>query len=350
MKSEYPSATIKDLPNFFRVIRNETVKEAEVLYSFKFESTSNPVFALYGDYIVKLDSGGIWFLDKKGQVIWSKPIAMGDPILKVNGSKLLAADAGSGEIYVLEGRSVVWEDKADEAILNADINKKGYVTVVTESKSYNNEIRVYDPYGIELIRKVIANAFVVSALVSPSGKTLVVSGISAGTTAAYSNYKIYDLEGNELLSASFSESGEMLPVFWFGNDNIFAAGDRAVALLDKENGIVWEKQFDNIAGAAPYKSNGMVAAAKDDEGYRLVLISASGEELATCRLEEKPAGLNVTEGLIAVNANNTVNFFNNNMAGLCKFTTNRKVDRVLLIDRHKAVIMTGNEAFVVNIN
>ena len=185
MKSEYPSATIKDLPNFFRVIRNETVKEAEVLYSFKFESTSNPVFALYGDYIVKLDSGGIWFLDKKGQVIWSKPIAMGDPILKVNGSKLLAADAGSGEIYVLEGRSVVWEDKADEAILNADINKKGYVTVVTESKSYNNEIRVYDPYGIELIRKVIANAFVVSALVSPSGKTLVVSGISAGTTAAY---------------------------------------------------------------------------------------------------------------------------------------------------------------------
>lgn len=350
MKSVNPSAAIIDLPKLFQGSGNGSIKEAQVLYRFEYDSSSNPVFALYGGYIAECNSGGIWFLDKKGQIIWSEPIVLESPILKTGGSRLLAADAGKGEVLVIEGRSIVWKDKVDEPILNADINEDGYVTVITTSKRNNNEIRVYDPHGVGLIRKVVANDFAVSARISPSGKTLAVSGISTGNSAAFSGYKYYDMEGNETAGASFNGSGEFLPIFWFSGEKIFAAGDRTLALLDEKANIVWKKQFKSIAGTAPYGTGSIAAAVEEDKGYSLVLYPASGEKPASGALQGKPAGLAAVKGTIAVNTSDTVFFFNSRCKSFSKYSANTRIKQVCLFDSHQAVVITGNEVIVVNIN
>ena len=70
----------------------------------------------------------------KGVIQRSEGIGFDDPIVKTNGSRLLAVNAGSTEICVLDGESIRWQDRTDDPILNAEISDDGYVTVVTSAK------------------------------------------------------------------------------------------------------------------------------------------------------------------------------------------------------------------------
>ena len=170
-------------------------KAAEVQYSFAFDTREKPGFALYKGNIVKCSKSGMMFLDKKGVIQRSEGIGFDDPIVKTNGSRLLAVNAGSTEICVLDGESIRWQDRTDDPILNAEISDDGYVTVVTSAKRDNNVVRVYEQHGIELFRKIIATDFAVSAGVSPSKKHLVLSAVATGAVGPYSRYRFFDMEG-----------------------------------------------------------------------------------------------------------------------------------------------------------
>lgn len=349
-KSLNPSASLKDLLQIFQGAGSSVVKEAHVQYSFDFDSRENPVFAVYSNYIVKCSSEGIWFLNKKGEVVWSESIAFNKPIIKTNGSQLLAADIGAGGICVFGDKSIRWRDKLDASIQNADISEDGYVTVITSSKRDNNEIRVYDPNGVELFRKIIANDFAVSAYIAPSEKMLAVSGISAGTVGAYSNYKFYDLDGKELAGQAFDTSGELLPIFWYNNDDsLFAVGDRAVASLDKAGKVIWEKQFKSVAGAAPAGNKCLAAAVESDEGSQLKLYTTAGQELSSCSIQGKPGGLTAVRGIIAVNTYDAVYFYNEKCENIGKYSADSHIQQIYFFDKQQAAVISEGVVTVINI-
>ena len=349
-KNLNPSSSPKDLLQLFQRSGSDAVKEVNAQYSFDFDTRENPVFTVYNDYLVKCNSGGIWFMDKKGEVIWSESIVFNKPIIKVNGSRLLAADIGAGGIYVLSDRSVRWKEKLDTSILNADISEDGYVTVITSSKRDNNEIRVFDPNGIELFRKIIANDFAVSACISPSEKILAVSVISAGTAQAYSNYKFYNMEGEDVAGQTFETSGELLPIFWYNNDDsLFTVGDRAAALFDKSGKVVWEKQFKSVIGAAPTDNRCLAAAIEDNEDAELIIYNKQGQELSSCSLQGKPEGLNAIKGAIAVNTYDTVNFYNEKCKNVGRYSAGSHIQQVYFFNKQQAAIICDGVVTVVNI-
>lgn len=350
-KSLNPSVSPKDLLQFFQGAGNNVAEEAQVQYNFEFDSREKPTFSVYKEYIVKCSNGGIWFLDKKGEVVWTESIAFNSPVIKVNGSQLLVADIGAGEICVLnDSFSIRWRDKLDATILNADISEDGYVTVITSSKRDNNEIRVYDPHGVELFRKIIANDFAVSACIAPSEKMLAVSGISTGAAGAFSSYKFYDLKGRELAGQTYEASGELLPLFWYNNDDsLFAVGDRAVTSLDNMGKMIWEKQYKSIAGAAPTGSKRLAVASENDAGAQLGLYSVTGQEISSCSLQGKPAGLTAVRGSIAVNTYDTVYFYNDKCKNISKYSAGSHIQQVYFFDRQQAAVITDNTVTVINI-
>lgn len=350
-KSLNQSASPKDLLHLFRGTGSRVVKEAQIKYSFNFDSREKPVFVAYSYYIVKCSSGEIWFLDREGEVVWSESITFKNPILKTNGSQLLAADIGAGELFLMEDRSIRWRDKLDSSILNADISEDGYVTVITSSKRDNNEIRVYDPQGVELFRKIIANDFAVSAYIAPSEKILAVSGISTGAVGAYSNYKFYDLEGKDLGRQSFDVLGELLPIFWYNHDDsLFAVGDRAAALLDKTGKLIWVEQFKSIAGAGPVRSKRFALVAESNEGTQLMLYTTSGQKLSSCSLQGKPKGMAAINGTIAVYTYDMVYFYNDKCKNIGKYSAGSNIKQIYFLDRQQAAVITDSTVTVININ
>lgn len=342
------------LQEMFREIASsseDTVKEAEVLYTFGFDERDKPVFAIYKGNLVKCSKSGIFFLDRTGRIVRSENIEFNDPIVKTNGSLILVVDAGATDICVMDDESVVWKDKTDAAILNADISNGGYVTVITSAKRDNNAVRVYEPHGMELFRKIIATDYAVSACISPSEEYLVLSSISTGAVGPFSKYKFYDMEGNELSELSFSQNGELLPLFWYiNNDSIFAAGDSAAASIGVKGKTVWEEQFRNVLGAGPAGSGLLAVAAETDEGAMLNVYTADGRKKASVKLQNEPEGLDSIKGAVCVYTDDTAYFFDDNGTIKGKYTAGEKISQVCLYDKKHAAVITEGEITVVGIN
>lgn len=351
IKSNHSSASPRELLLAFQDAGGDTVKEAQAQYSFDFVSKENPVFTVYKDYIIKISSGSLLFLDKKGEILWSESLGFAKPVIKKGGGKLLVADIGAGEICVLENKFVRWSEKLDVSVLNADISNSGYVTVITSSKRDNNEIRVFEPHGAELFRKIIANDFAVSAMISPSEKILAVSGIRTGPVGVYSNYKLYDLEGREKAEQAFAESGELLPIFWYNNDDsIFAVGDRALTYMNKMGEIVWMENFRAVLGASPMGHKYFAVAAEGEKGTQLKLYSTAGQELSACMLEGKPQGLAAVNGCIAVYTYDKIYFYNEKCKVIGKYSSNLQIKQVCFFNRQQASVITEGTVTIINMN
>ncbi len=351
MKSINPSATPQDLLRLLKGSQVNVVQDAQVQFEFDFDSKERPEFALYNDYIAKCSIGGIWLLDKNGETVWSESMSLNNPIIKVNGAQFLVADIGASGIFVVDGKTIRWRDKLDASILNADISEDGYVTVIVASKRYNNEIRVYDPYGVELFRKIIANDFAVNAGIAPNEQLLAVSGIGTGSYGAYSDYKFYDFDGNEAVAQTFEASGELLPLYWFNSDgSLFAAGDRAVASLDKAGMAIWEKQFTKVLGACQAGDKRFAVTAESSEGVRLVLFDTKGTELASGKLAFKPQRMMAVKGAVAVYTNDTVYFYNSRCINICKYSSDSQIQQVYYFSRQLAAVITNDTVTVVSIN
>jgi hypothetical protein len=326
------------------------VRDADVLYSFSFDSRETTVFAPYKELLVKCSKSGIMFLDKNGSIVSSESLSYANPMLKTNGDQLLAADIDATELCIFDDISVSWQDKTDTAILNADISQNGYVTVITSAKRDNNTIRVYEPHGVELFRKIIANDFAVSACVSPSKKYLTLSAISTGAVGPFSRYKFYDMEGKELAGLSFDASGELLPLFWYNrDDSLFAAGDSAAGNIGRDGKLVWQENFTRVAGAGP-AGNGMLAvAAQTEEGAYLNIYAADGSKHASTELQITPAGLEAIRGRICVYNENTVFFFDEKGNNTSKYNTGKRIRQVCLFSKTQAAVITDGEVTVLGI-
>jgi hypothetical protein len=350
-KSVNPSATPGELFQALTGMGAREVRNAQLQFEFEFDSKESPVFAVYGDYIAKCSNTGIRFLDKKGGTIWSENMTLNKPVLKSNGPQLLVADIGSSDLYVVDGRTIRWKDRLDTSILNADISQDGYVTVIVASKRYNNEIRVYDPYGVELFRKIIANDFAVNAGIAPTERTLAVSGINTGSYGAYSEYKFYDFQEGEPTVQTFEESGELLPLFWFNGDgSLFAAGDASAAGLDGSGKLLWEKRFTAVMGACPAGDKKLAVVEESSDGVQLKLFDAGGQEAASCGLSYKPDGLAAIKGAIAAFSDDTVYFYNDRGNAFSKYSPGSKIRQVLFFNKQTAAVISGETVKVVNTN
>jgi hypothetical protein len=350
LKSNDPSLSPQDFLKKFEFTGKVTVAEAKVLNKFDYDIKEDPGFAVFDEYIAKCGSGGLSLIDRSGKAVWSESMALNKPLLKTNGSQLLAADIGGLDICVSGKKNIRWKDKLDEAILNADISKDGYVTVITSSKRYNNEIRVFDPHGIELFRKIIASDFAVSASVAPSDAMLAVSGISTGAAGAYSDYKFYDFLGNDPVIQSFGASGKLFPVFWFTpSGKLFAAGDKEAACIDKSGKVLWEKQFKSVLGACLSGKRSLAVAEENNGGIWLERYAENGEKLASGAVEGKPDGISAANGTIAVYTFDTVYFYNDRCQLIARFSTGSRIHQVNFFNNRQAAVVTVDSVTVVNI-
>ncbi len=348
-KSINPSASPRELLKIMVEKDTNEIKDAQVLYSFTFEPRDKPVFEIYGDYIAKCSSEGILFFDKKGDVVWSEGLTYKNPMLKTNGDELIVADIGANDICVIKDKSIIWKDKLDVSVLNADISEDGYVTVITSSKRDNNEVRVYNPRGVELFRKVIANDFAVSAHISPSEAYLAVSCIDTNFMGAYTRFKFYNMGGAELAEKSFEETGELLPMIGYGRDDkLFAVGDQVMAYLDMTGKVIWESEFNDIFGAAIIGGKQFAAAVDGNEGNMLKLYSPDGSQVFTCSLRNKPEGLCAAGNRIALYTNSNIYLYDNTGEEIGQYHASSPIKQVSFFSRKQACVITGNTVTIIN--
>ena len=326
---------------------NETSDVIEIPY----DSKEHPVFGVHMEYLVKCSRDGIWLLDKKGREIWSVGIPLSNPLIKTNGNDLLVVDVGGRDIYVINGKNVRWKDKTDEKIQNAEINENGYVTVITTSKRYNGEVRVYDNHGIELFRSIIANDFAVTAKIAPSKDQMVINLINASGVKSHTYLKFFDINGNELVIKNMSMEKGLYPFVWFtSGGSLFAAGDTSIVCMDKESNIIWEKQFLKISSACITGNKRLAVAVEKENVRELKVFTAGGQAYSSVLVDGEVNNISTFGSIIAVNTGREVSFLTEKGKNTGEFKSRSDITGVFFFDRQQAAVVTKSYVAVVNIN
>lgn len=329
---------------------NGSAKEAEILYDLPFDSREHPAFSVFKDFILKVSKDGIRLLDKKGSEILTETTPLNNPVARTNGKAFLVADTGGQNVYVADENGILWKDALDVNIRNADISRDGYVTLVTDSKRYKNEVRVYDTNGLELFRSIIANDFAVAAKISPSSKQMVINSINTDGVRAATGLKFLDMKGADLGAVSLDSRDSLFPAIIYSRaGDLFAIGDKAILCLDKDRETKWELEFSNVTGACVTDGGKLVAVAAGDGGKELTVYSAAGKELAACNVDGGAKSVGVGGGLIAVGTQKEVFIYNEKCRLVGKYASKYDITDVYFFSRQQAAVVTKNQVTVISI-
>lgn len=334
----------------------ETDKEKVVEISY--DAKERPAFSVYKDTVIKCTRDGISGLNKKGEELWTKSFTIENPIMKTNGTDVLIADIGGNEVCVINGSDVKWNIKVDNDIINADISESGHVTVVHEAKGYRSKIRVFDPLGVEMFERNIAEKFVLSARVSPSGKQLLINSIDAGGVSATSSLEFTDMLGNPF-AARIPKDTLVFPSAWYLNDDsVFAVSDSYIVYFDKGRNEKWGKEFREVYSSNTVSGKYLVLAAASEKkggafGRSLTdiqVLNIKGQQISSYTIEDRVVNIDTYSDVIAINTGREVYFINTRGKLVGKYSSKSDIMRVYFFSKVEAAIVTKNSVVIIKIS
>lgn len=323
----------------------------------KYDAKDHPEFCVYRDYIIKCTSDSIKWLDKKGEEQKSIQVSLSKPVLKVAGRFLLVADMDGKDVYEISGKDVKWNRKVENNIINVDINEDGYVSVVQDAKGYKAMVAVFNPQGMEKFTRSIAENFILSAKVLPTGEQVLLnrvdtSGIRANTS----------LEYNEITSdkpfANIPLNDAVFPALWYLKDgSLITVSDSMILCFDKERKERWKKEYSTISSSNVSLDKYAVIAVHSESkagisgnGKAEVQIwNTKGEEMGSYSLRDIVISTGTFDDLIAVNTGAEVHFINTKGKLFRKYNSKTDVIAVYLFSRQEALVVTKSSVTVVPI-
>jgi len=326
----------------------------------EYDVTSHPAFCAYDNTLIKCTGDYVIGLDKNGNDVWSVPVNITNPLLKTNGTELLVAGIDSKEIHVIRGKSVKWSAKFEENILNAHISKDGYVTVVSEAKGYRGQVRVFDPSGIEMFKRFVAENFILSAEVSPSGNQFLINYIDASGIEAVSYIDFFNVKEimsgkKEPVAGMKLDEKDIFPSIWqLDDDSFFTIGSSIAVYVDKDRNKKWTKEDSKIYSSGVIQ-NKYLALAVVEMGTRNVsdskisILNKHGEEIASYPVKEEVRNIQIYDDIIAVNTGREVHIIKGKDELAGKYSFKSDVTSIYFLNRFQVAVVTNNSVEIITL-
>jgi hypothetical protein len=108
----------------------------------------------YSKYICILNDKNLTIYNSSGENISDISVDINTALFASNNKYLAVAEKNGQEFCVILDKTYLWRDKVDGEILQININKNGYVVLVTTDTTYKSIITVYDSTRKSIIKKL----------------------------------------------------------------------------------------------------------------------------------------------------------------------------------------------------
>ena len=333
--------------------RNAIDDEERKIYEISFESKEKPEFTTYDNIIIKCTLYGITSFDKKGNELWSVTVKLDKPLVKTKGCNVLVYDFGGRQMFILNSKGVEWEKSFDGDIINADINKQGFVTVLHELEDYKGIVKVFSPDGQEIFRRIIANTFIFSGEVFPSGNTVVIHGIDISGIGATSHIEFTDLTGQPYAALRPQEDVIFPFLFVFDDDSFIVANDKTVIYFNKNRNKIWSNDYNKVCGAGILNDKFLVAAVnskEESDSCVIEIIDRQGNTVGEFRPgDSMVSNIAAYKDIAAVNTGREVYFIDSKGNLISIYNTISDIKEVHFLNRNEAVLITLNSIYIIKI-
>nr|WP_297284283.1 DUF5711 family protein [uncultured Agathobaculum sp.] len=154
--------------------------------------------ALFEAGIAYADNDSL-FLARPGSVTTMKhTLGYSSPVVETSDDYVLVYDRGGMQAVLTNSATAVAELSLDSAIITGSIGQDGRFVLVTDEQSYRTAVAVYDTSGKEVFKYQSSEYYIVSADLSPDGKTLTALAFRQDGVALNSHVLFYDVSSGSL--------------------------------------------------------------------------------------------------------------------------------------------------------
>lgn len=325
-------------------------------FEMKYDTKDHTALSVYNNSVIICTGDSVKSFSDEGTEQWSIPVTINNPLLKTAGPYLLVADMGGKDIYVISGRGIKWSKKLDSNIINADISECGYVSVVQEAKGYKAAVTAFNLQGSPFFTRTIAENYIISARVSPSGKQVLINGVDASGIKAGASLEFTDILGTPLAGKIPKEDVIFSSAWYLDNDYVLAISDSLVLCLDKNRNEKWKQDFAGrkvySSGVAQGKYAVVAVSGRDKPGVfdgnasELKIFNANGQQGAVCPIDADVENIGICSDMIAVNTGREVYFINTKGKLIGKYASKIDIIEASFLSRKSAAIITKGSVVV----
>lgn len=243
---------------------------AEGKDDFSHNAQFNSLFLGVDDNLLVCTQTQIQVFSPTGTAELKESVNMSSPALNTAGEYTVVYDVGGQQLKVIQGEKLVnkLELPAEESIICATVNDKGWVAVTSKVSGYKAVVTVYNPSFESVLAIRLSSRYISDAVVTPDcrGVYLISPGQAGG---AFENTLLYYTFSSREEPTKTLSLGSNVVLSILSSGKCWILGDQSLLILD---------------------SSGVITASYDYEGQYLKMGSLQGDDFAALLLSRSSSG------------------------------------------------------------
>ena len=237
----------------------------------------------------------------------------------------------------------MWEGKVEGNINRVDINKNGYISVITKGTSYKSVIITFDKNGKELFKTYLASTIAVASQISVDGKYLAIAEVNTSGALIESGIKIIDIEkaskGDTTNSVIYKYNAEKNKII---TDIRYQEKGQLVCIYDDSIHIIYQdkdtviNEFNSNVQIADIDLKGCVVRTEETKNglssvkTDVILTNITNNSETVYTIDSVIKNLTCYEQIVAANLGTDVHFINLNGWLQKKFTSVQEIKDIVI--------------------
>lgn len=243
---------------------------AEGKDDFSHNAQFNSLFLGVDDNLLVCTQTQIQVFSPTGTVDLKESVNMTSPALNTAGEYTVVYDVGGQQLKVIQGEKLVnkLELPAEESLICATVNDKGWVAVTSKVSGYKAVVTVYNPSFESVLAIRLSSRYISDAVVTPDcrGVYLISPGQAGG---AFENTLLYYTFSSREEPTKTLSLGSNVVLSILSSGKCWILGDQSLLILD---------------------SSGVITASYDYDGQYLKMGSLQGDDFAALLLSRSSSG------------------------------------------------------------
>lgn len=236
-----------NIDNFIRFVSYlDTGEVVESEAQFRFNTNPQNRFCAFKNGLAVLSPEGIIYVNPVGKEELSVKTAFSNPALQVNDKRLLAFDIGGKSLLMTSDYSVILNKTTDAAIINAQMNEKNWVALITNDEGYKSGLTVYNDRQHEVFRWQTSENYLIDADVAPGCKYLAVCASRYSEGEIVSSLVGFNLDSVEAMWQLDLGSVLAVSVNCLTDDRICVLTDSGLLFINRQGEIIERFNFDGM--------------------------------------------------------------------------------------------------------
>ena len=331
------------------ILRKEIKQGNTISIEFNGENNSN-VYA-FDKYIIILENKILKIYNNLGTEEASITTEITNPIFDAAGKYLVVAEKNGKNIYLLEGKQLLWNNQIEGKISEVQINENGYVGIVISDISYKNIINIYNLEGKSLLKTYVASNNVVDISISKNNQFLAIAELDIIGVLIQSSIKIIDIEkaktdpNNSIVNTYSAQVGKLITNIEYQNkEKLLCVYNDSINIIEEnKDKSILELGNNKITFASIELKNNIVIIEEKETGEYASNSSVNITNITTNKVknyetEEIAKEINTFQNLIALNLGTELHIINTNGWLMKKYISEQEINKVIISNKIAGVI------------